>query len=174
MPAPSIPVVPNTGLTKGTIYVTSITDVRQGSRDHPLDVHFYGQKWEEKASATVFALLQEGFSRRGYKAGRNPPADTNKSDALVAEVVLNKVAESLKGDVASAIFLGGLSPKAMIVEMTCTVTLTKNDGKHVFVVSGRGVNSAVNYTPANITIVYTRAYSDFLKNLDSELEKLGL
>jgi len=105
------------------------------------------------------ALLEEGLKRRGYTIASNP------ASAGTATV---------KIDEFWAWFTPGMWTVSFQSDVVCKITITKGGAAKEFIVRGFGRNQGQVASDANWQLAYTRAFDDFLANLEVALSSAGL
>ena len=104
-------------------------------------------------------LFEEGLKSRGYQIAKDNIGPNS------AEIVIEK-------------FWAWFTPRMWTVtfeaNVDCTITLKRSDQITKLVVRGYGKNSGQVAKDENWQLAYTRAFTDFLLNLDKELAKAGL
>lgn len=113
-----------------------------------------GQNVEDR----TLALLQEGFSRRGYTVA----TQGDSKDGVDVSI-----------DEFWAWFTPGFATISFESRITCKLTIRRGDQVQNVTVNGHGLNKGQIASDANWALAYTRGFEDFLKNLDAELAKAG-
>lgn len=112
----------------------------------------------ETVNDWMFALLSEGFARRGYLVKREGPGEIH------AEVRIDR-------------FWGYSScvpfKKTMESDIVCTLTLRKEGQVRTLVIMGRGLRDGQLATSEYWQAVYRRGFRHFLKHLDESLGQAG-
>jgi len=71
-------------------------------------------------------------------------------------------------------FTPGMFTVSFEARIKSEITLSDGSEDKTFVVRGYGINKGQVASDANWQLAYSRAFEDFLKNLDAELERQGL
>ena len=106
------------------------------------------------------ALIEEGFSRRGFTVAREAAPGSLQLDVVVDE------------------FWGWFTPGAFAVSFEARVgagiTVRRGADVRTLKVKGYGMNRGQVASDANWQLAYSRAFEDFLTNLQSEIDKAAL
>ena len=104
------------------------------------------------------SLIEEGLKRRGYAVGAGSGGDS--IDVRIDEFW--------------AWFSPGFATVSFEAQIKSQIALSAGGKQHDLIVRGYGLNRGQVASDANWQLAYTRAFEDFLKNLDRELEAAGL
>lgn len=103
-------------------------------------------------------LLEAGFAARGYAVSNTPNADVKVTTGI------NKF---------WAWFRPGFWKIGFDTDIACDITVDGANGSRRLNVVGNGLNNGQIASDANWQLSLDRAYSDFLKNLNTALEQAG-
>ena len=104
------------------------------------------------------ALLEEGLRRHGYTITAEASGD----------------AATVKIDEFWAWFTPGMWAVSFEANVACKITLTRGGTATTITVRGYALNKGQVASDANWQLAYSRAFNDFLANLETELSKAGL
>ena len=161
--APPIPTGPAVGIGKGTAVIAKVADSR------PINTEIFvfsnpPYKWiyqcAEKPEDIVHKLMKEALQRRGITESTNP------ADARRIQIeILDFSGHNLGG----AWYVG-----KCVYTIRCAVKIVDAKGERSFFVAGNGTNCIARLSDENMCLLLKQTYSDFLKNLELELDKAGL
>lgn len=111
----------------------------------------------ETVETRTRALISEELKRRGYA--------TSADSVNTMDVSINKF---------WAWFTPGFMTVTFESQLSCDIDLSVKGKREKFTVEGYGKNPGQVASDANWKLAYSRAFEDFLKNLDSALTSRGL
>jgi hypothetical protein len=159
---PAIPASPAAGTKKSDALIAKVEDKRPAGTEifvFSNPPHKWTYKCDETVENIVHKLISEGLQRRGIAETTNPSA-TRRVNAEILD------------------FSGHNDPGVWYVgkclyQIRCAVKITDPAGDKSFIAAGTATNGIVRLSNENMNVLIDRAYVDFLKSLETELQKAG-
>jgi hypothetical protein len=182
--------VPGTGASKGSLYLGSIEDQRT-FQNKPADASTPSvdgdvTKCSKEELATMIGRQRNGYGRALGDIALPPGESVLTRTRALMEEGLKRRGFTIANDPASmgtatvkidefwAWFTPGMWTVSFQANVVCQVTVAREGVAKKLVVKGYGRNQGQVASDANWQLAYTRAFDDFLANLEVALSGAGL
>jgi hypothetical protein len=176
--------------TKGSIFVGEVADTRhfENSPKHPSTPSVNG---DVNTMSKEQLGVMIGRQRNAYGAAMGdialPPVDSvERRSRAVVEEGLRRHGYSISSDPSTANTASvqvdafwawgtpGFAAISFEANLLCKITIKRGDITKTLIVRGYGLNKGPVASNGNWQLAYTRAFDDFMANLDKELSVAGL